>query len=168
MKISTPLKLSFVLGFCGVMTGLQAQESVNSNGGDASGNGGSVSFSIGQIVYTTHRGINGSELQGVIQPYEISMVTAVREINENIFDFNLDCAVYPNPTSNKLTLKIEGNELNHLYYKLFDISGKLIENKRIEDNLTLIFMDNLLPSTYLLKIFQNKNEVKTFKIIKNQ
>jgi len=47
------LKLSAVLLLGLGLTGLQAQESVNATGGNASGSGGSVSYSVGQVV-TSH------------------------------------------------------------------------------------------------------------------
>ncbi|MCB0409870.1 MAG: hypothetical protein KDD29_06595, partial [Flavobacteriales bacterium] len=50
-----------------------AQENTVSSGGDALGVGGSASYSVGQVVYTTHTGVNGSIAQGVQQPYEISV-----------------------------------------------------------------------------------------------
>ncbi len=34
----------------------QAQESVNATGGDATGSGGTVAYSVGQVVYTTNTG----------------------------------------------------------------------------------------------------------------
>ena len=34
----------------------QAQESANASGGDATGNGGTVAYSVGQVVYTTNTG----------------------------------------------------------------------------------------------------------------
>jgi hypothetical protein len=37
-----------------------AQESVNASGGEASGAGGSASFSVGQVVYTTNSAASGS------------------------------------------------------------------------------------------------------------
>ena len=43
---------------------LQAQEAVLSAGGNATGNGGSVSYSIGQVAYTAS-GTNGTVTQGV-------------------------------------------------------------------------------------------------------
>lgn len=50
VKIDTVLLLGLGL------TGLQAQTSANATGGDASGGGGSASYSIGQVVYTTNTG----------------------------------------------------------------------------------------------------------------
>lgn len=71
------LKLSAVLLLGLGLTGLQAQTSVNATDGDVSGSGGSVSYSVGQVVYTTHTGTSGSVAEGVQQPYEISVVTGL-------------------------------------------------------------------------------------------
>ena len=49
----------------------QAQESANSSGGDATGSGGTIAYSIGQVVYTTNTGSNGSVAKGVQHAYEI-------------------------------------------------------------------------------------------------
>jgi len=68
---------AFLLGIG--LTGLQAQESVTASGGNASGAGGTVSYSVGQVVYKTNTGSNGSEAQGVQQPYEISVIIGIEE-----------------------------------------------------------------------------------------
>lgn len=46
------------------------------------------------------------------------------------------------------------------------MKGKLLKSGKITDNKTYIVTNNLVPSTYFVKVFQNNNEVKTFKIIK--
>jgi TRAP-type uncharacterized transport system substrate-binding protein len=38
----------------------QAQENANTSGGVATGSGGTVAYSIGQVAYTTNTGSNGS------------------------------------------------------------------------------------------------------------
>ena len=63
--------------------GLHAQESVNSSGGEATGTGGTASYSVGQVVYTTATGTNGSVAQGVQQPYEISTTVGINETSIN-------------------------------------------------------------------------------------
>jgi len=86
------LKLSSILLLGLGLTGLQAQESVNATGGDASGSGGSTSYSVGQVVYTTNTGANGTVEQGVQRPIEIS-----------VKGINLTVLAYPNPTTDYLT-----------------------------------------------------------------
>jgi len=39
---------------------LQAQEAIPVTGGDINGSGGSVSYTVGQIVYTSNSGVSGS------------------------------------------------------------------------------------------------------------
>ncbi len=146
------------------LTGLHAQESFNATGGNSLGSGGSVSYSVGQVVYTTDTGTNGSVAQGVQQPYEISVVTAIEEAK----GISLMIAAYPNPATDYLHLKIESEKLEDLSFQLYDISGRLLQNEIITDIQTSIFMGDLLPAIYFVKVVQGNKELKTFKIIKTQ
>ena len=47
----------------------QAQNIIPASGGNATGSGGTVSYTVGQIVYVTDTGNTGSVIQGVQQPY---------------------------------------------------------------------------------------------------
>ena len=156
------VKLSFLLLGLG-LTGLQAQNAVPATGGNASGSGGTVAYSVGQVVYTTNTATNGSVVQGVQQPFEISVVTGIEEAK----GINLAVSAYPNPTTDFLNLKVENYDNTNLSYQLFDISGKLLESKKITGNQTSIVMSNLVPATYFVKVTESNKEVKTFKIIKN-
>lgn len=151
--------LTFIFSFSTVT----AQESVNTTGGNASGSGGSASYSVGQLVYTTSTGSAGSVAQGVQQAWEISVITAIEQAR----DINLICSAYPNPTSDLLTLKIDNYDNENLSYKLFDSNGKPLESKKISGNETAITMTNLLSGLYFLKVIDRQIEIKTFKIIKN-
>ncbi|HNW98640.1 MAG TPA: T9SS type A sorting domain-containing protein [Bacteroidales bacterium] len=160
------LKLSVVILLGLGLTGLQAQTAVPSSGGNASGSGGSASFSVGQMVYTTGTGTNGTALQGVQQPYEISVITEIDEAK----GINLIASAYPNPTSDLINLNIDASNtliIESLSYQLFDASGKLLETKKLEANQTSIVTSSLVPATYILKIIEGNKEIKTFKIIKN-
>ncbi len=145
------------------LTNLHAQEAILTSGGNALGSGGSVSFSVGQVVYNTNTGTNVSVAQGVQQPFEISIVNGIKEAS----GINLNCDVYPNPTSDCINLRIENYKIENITYQLYDISGKLISYNRIESEETNIVMKNLVFATYFLKIIQGNNEIKIFKIIKN-
>ena len=163
------LKLSAILLLGLGLTGLQAQETIPATGGNASGSGGSASYSVGQVVYTTNTGANGSVAQGVQQPFEISVVTGITGIEE-AKGINLSVSAYPNPTTDFLILKVDASaslSIQSLSYQLFDMNGKRLQNKKIEGNETSIAMSNLVPATYFVKVLQGNKEVKTFKIIKN-
>lgn len=138
----------------------QAQQAATASGGNASGSGGSVSYSVGQVVYTTITGANGSVAQGVQQPYEISVVLGFEDHQVNLLQ------AYPNPTIDYLTLNVGNSDLSSLNFQLYDITGKLIENKKITNSIETIRMENLPSAIYFLKVTNNNKELKTFKIIK--
>ncbi|MCX6190252.1 MAG: T9SS type A sorting domain-containing protein [Bacteroidetes bacterium] len=126
------------------LSGLQAQQALPTTGGNAQGTGGSASYSVGQVVYTTNTGTNGSVAQGVT------------------------FTAYPNPTTDYLILRIEEYNNPDLSYQLFDINGKILDTHKITIGETTIAMSNFVAGTYILKITNNNQEVKSFKIIKNQ
>jgi hypothetical protein len=151
-----------LLVFC--CTAIHAQEAIPASGGDATGSGGSASYSVGQLVYTTNTGTNGSVSQGVEQ-VQVTTVSGI-DIAKGI---SLQCMVYPNPVVENLTLRIGSNELNisQLSYQLYDYSGKNLEIKQLTGNETNITVSSLAPATYFLKVIQSNKVIKTFKIIKN-
>ncbi|MFN6038760.1 MAG: T9SS type A sorting domain-containing protein [Bacteroidota bacterium] len=139
-----------------------AQVSFNSSGSDATGSGGNVTYSIGQVVYNTHSGINGSSAQGVQQAYEILTLY----YNENAKLISL--IAFPNPTNDNLVLEIGNNIVEELQYELFDLQGKLIKSEKIVDKKVLVDMINEPSSIYYINIYNQENKkVQSFKIIKN-
>jgi len=155
--------LSIVFCLLVVAKTIQAQNAIPVSGGNASGTGGEASYTIGQVVYITNTGTNDSEVQGVQQPYEISIMTAI----ERAKGIYLICSAYPNPTINSLTLKVERDNNRELLYWLYDINGTLIRTQKILSNETHISLESNTPGAYLLKITCGNKIIKTFKIIKN-
>jgi len=145
------------------LTSVKAQEATTTTGGNASGSGGSASYSIGQVIYTTNTGTGGSVSQGVQQPYEISVISGIEE--QGII---LSCTAYPNPTTDYLTLKIEGDAPTHYGASLFDLNGKLLSKLQIDGNQITIPMEQYATGSYILKVIQYNAERKTFKIIKDK
>jgi hypothetical protein len=158
------LKLSVILLFALGLTGLQAQESINSAGGNATGSGGSSSYSVGQAACQIHTATNGSVTEGVQQPYEISVVTAIKDAR----GINLSVSAYPNPTTDHLILEVQDFDLSNLKYQLYDVNGRLLQSKNITVNRSNIAMGNLMPGNYFLKVIHNNIEVKAFNIIKSR
>jgi len=158
------LKLSLVLLFgLGLTINSHAQKAIPASGGNASGTGGSVSYTIGQLLYTTHSGTNGSVAEGVQQPYEISIIVGIEQAK----DITLVCMAYPNPTTDLLILEVENTNREKLFFQLYDLTGKQLVSKRLVDIRTTISMAHLAPATYFLKVRNNQRILKTFKIIKN-
>ena len=156
-------KIGFLLFvICGSVI-CNAQQALSTAGGEATGTGGTVSYTLGQAVNNTITSTSGTVMQGVQQPFEILVVTGIEEAK----GISLEISVYPNPTSNFLRLKVANVKLEKLSYQLYDINGSLLGSNEIVGKETIIQTGNLAPAAYYLRISDNQREVKTFKIIKN-
>ena len=153
------LRISVLLAMLLVSFGLRAQVSVNAAAGNAMGDGGSVSFSVGQMTFSANVGPNGSVTQGVQQPYEISVLSVAEQAE------NINLSVYPNPSTDYLYLTTS-DEISNLSYQLFDMNGRLLQSEKIVGNQTNINMQGLVSATYFVKVNQGNKTVKSFKIIK--
>ena len=141
--------------------GLHAQVSPTAAGRDATGSGGTVAFSVGQVVYTTNTSATGSVSQGVQQPYEIFTV-GIKET-----ELNISISVFPNPTTDNLTLQISDYNNEKLAYQLVDLQGKLVSNGQVSAQQTQINTVSLPPAIYFIHIVNKDNkQVQSFKIIK--
>lgn len=139
----------------------QGQQTVTTTGGSGTGTGGSVTYTVGQVAFSTLPWTNGFIIQGVQQPFEISTVTGIQE--ENI---SLDYVVYPNPTSGILRLIISAPDPENYRFQLFNLNGILLLNSKITDRETEISMEREESTIYFLRVIRNNREVKVFKIVK--
>jgi len=156
-------KTILILGCCllGWGTILKAQQGTVTSGGEASGTGGNVSYTIGQVNYNYQPGTGSGNInEGLQQPFEIYAVG----IDDNT-GVSLTSTVYPNPTVETLTLKVE-SDITGLVYQLFDDNGKLISSSKITEPETTIDMTQLAVAKYFLKVISNNRELRTFKVIK--
>ncbi len=147
------------------LTKINAQQTAVTAGGTSTGPGGSSSYSIGQVVYTASTGSGGSENLGIQQSFTILTVGI-----DNFPEIKLQMAVYPNPTTSFVNLKIDAStelSMESLSYQLSDLNGKRIYNQKITDSETVINLENLPPAIYFLTVTTKNKAIKTFKIIKN-
>ncbi|MCK4465408.1 MAG: T9SS type A sorting domain-containing protein [Bacteroidales bacterium] len=163
-----------LIAFCLLSYGaaIHAQEVVTTAGSYGETTSGSLSWTVGEPVIETITDGTNTLTQG-FQQSKLT-VTSVYELPG--LDFTI--LVYPNPTSDFLTVKVEKNDrLTGLKYHLYDINGKLLLLKQIEGNETTISLKHLKPSTYFLKVYhtgrngrtvvtKDNKEIKTFIIIK--
>ena len=152
--------IALIIFGCSIIS-IQAQQTTASAGGDASGIGGTFSYSIGQVVYTYNYGTDVIMAQGVQQPFEISI------LGLDNYQINLVMQTYPNPTKDYLVLNVHALDLSNMIFQLYDVNGRLIETRTMFSPIETICMMNLPSSVYVLKVTNNNKEVKSFKIIKN-
>jgi hypothetical protein len=140
----------------------QAQVSANASGGDATGSGGTVAYSIGQVIYTTNSGSSGIVAQGIQHAYEIFTV-GIKET-----ELNISLTAFPNPTTENLTLLIRDFNSENLSYQLYDMQNKLIYSGQVTTMQTELNTSSLPSATYFINVVnQEKKKIQTFKIIKN-
>nr|WP_319401299.1 T9SS type A sorting domain-containing protein [uncultured Carboxylicivirga sp.] len=140
-----------------------AQEACVTSGNIADGTGGKATYVVGQVVYNHHQSADVSMTQGVLQPYEISVVTGVE--NKDIV---LEMIAYPNPVSDYLMLKWNTSEkLSDLQVCLYTSEGSLIKQNKVDTNPAQISMTKCIPGIYLLQVISGDKIIKTFKIIKH-
>ena len=158
------VKIIFLLFF--LISGLHAQVShiaIPAAGGSASGGGGTLSYTLGQVGDGLIEDPSGNTLlSGIQQPYELFIINSVDH------DKVIGSAIrtYPNPANDYVILKIQDDIERGYSLSIYDIKGELKKEKKVIQNETKISMEELLPSVYFIKVYRNKEIVKTFKIIK--
>lgn len=141
-----------------------AQNATVTAGGTASGSGGTLTYTIGQIADQRVEGNGRYVIEGVQQPYEIQTVGI-----SSYPGITLEAVVYPNPTSGKVILSIRKYDIpsNGLTAKLYDFNGKLIKSIVVKDIDTEIDFTSYAAATYHLSVVDDKTLLKTFKVVKN-
>ena len=140
---------------------LYAQQAVLTASGNITGSNGSVTYSVGQVAFLTNTGTTGIITEGVQQPFEILIMEGIEEKG-----ITLECSVFPNPAGDFVKLKTDRHEIRNLSFRLYTLTGVLLQNNLIAGSELSIPMDGLVPGTYFLTVIENDNVLKSFKIIK--
>jgi len=157
---SVKIPVAFILLLFFVMGKSCAQTATVATCSEANGVNGTVSFSLGQVFYTSTAAGNNTLSRGIQQPYEITTT-----LGAEIETIALDLSVYPNPTANHLNLKVEDSTL--LTYQLFNSQGILLEANGIKNFSTRIELAAYPSAAYFLVVSKEGRKVKSFKVIKS-
>jgi hypothetical protein len=143
---------------------LQAQSGTVAAGGQTTGSGGSMSYSVGQVDFSIALGAGGTAMQGLQHPFDISLVT---NVEEKEIDFT--AAVYPNPATKGVTLEVPNSFDGKIKFALYDLQGHdIVKEQVVRTDQTYIPMEDLVNGVYFIRITGRNNQVKIFKVIKNQ
>ena len=156
--------------FAFLLTGITiigySQSTIVPVGGDAQGNSGTVSYTVGQIAVENAANSNGSITiaEGVQQPYEIQTVGV-----DDYPQIALNAVVYPNPTDNIAQLQLNGFETpaDGLRAILYDGNGKQLQSVTVTDDLTALQIGQYATGAYYLELRDGKRVLKTFKIVRS-
>jgi hypothetical protein len=158
----TPMKTILILAFALLISfTMHSQDAVTASGGEGSGSGGTFSFALGQVLFTTASDSDGSISHGVHQGAEINSLS-----NPELKTVILKAVTYPNPTTDYVILNVTDPDLINLSYTLINFQGKVLSNRPIVGSDTEIPMQSLSVGVYVLQVNQNNIELKTFQIIK--
>lgn len=164
MKKSLFLKVSLFFLLSGVIC-LNAQEAIVASGGESAGSGGTTSFSVGQVAVLSIINSTGIALQGVQQPWEVFLLTGMKDYE----GLKFDCWVYPNPVEDFLKLKVEGTNTGKICLRLHDALGRIFWSGYVTGPITSIPLTGLDSGIYLFSVTDENNcQNRTFKIFKNQ
>jgi hypothetical protein len=74
--------------------------------------------------------------------------------------------VFPNPTADKVFLKLDMDNIENCLYYLYDLQGREIQNRNITSKQTELSFEPFESGVYILRIIKEKTLVQEFKIIK--
>ncbi len=151
------LLLTFLTGISSLAFSQQATVAA---GGVATGSGGSVSYSIGQVACSAVSGPTGSIIQGVQQPHDL-LITNIKEASTSF-----EAAVYPNPAAESVRITLGTDPTEAIQCNLFDMSGKLVSTRSLSSRQLDMNLNELPVAAYTLQISNSKSTLKTFRIIK--
>ena len=153
-----------LISFLFMMTvGVFAQSAIVPVGGDAQSNGGSVSYTVGQVAVQTSSDGTISVAEGVQQPYEI-MTVGVDDYPQIV----LNAVVYPNPTENIAQLQLNGFEIPSGGFRaiLYDGNSKMLPSLNVTHDITPCKLGQYATGTYYLERRDSKRLLKTFKVLR--
>lgn len=142
-----------------LVTAAQGQQAAVGAGTDAAGGGGSISYSVGQVVYTPVQGPGGTSSEGVQQPYEYLVLSLDPQAAQAG-----GVSVAPNPTSGGVQLAFSTPPGTAQRYRVLNAAGQVLRTGTITSTLVHIPLDDLPPAAYLLRIEGGGDH--TFQIIK--
>ena len=135
----------------------QPYELVSASGASFQNSSGYISYSIGEVLTSTLTSSSTILTQGF---HQTRLRTGVPVINQS----EIGISVFPNPVKNQLILQMD--EYQGFDYLLYNATGSILERGQIVSERTEIDFSALAPAVYLLKVTDNKEEVKLFQIVK--
>ena len=142
---------------------LICQQTVTASGGDVTSSGGSISYTVGQVAYSFSSNLSTEVSEGVQQAFEISTVTYIEPFSNT----EVVISIFPNPTTSNIIIRVSGEYLKPLRYRLVNITGQSILSGEINSSSFELITENLPASVYILHLIQNESQISTQRIIKS-
>jgi len=154
-------KLLFALVFSLCCMGIHAQlqEVVSASGASFKQSSGYITYTIGEILTTTYIGTGAIINQGF---HQTGLPKSWPSSVGTFPDFAM--SVFPNPVNDLLNIQVE--LIQNMQYTLHDVTGVLIDRGLIVDERTEIDFSQLSPAIYILRVFDDNQQIRIFQIVK--
>jgi hypothetical protein len=152
-------KTAFILFSLFATISVSAQEVVSTQGDSYSNASASIDFTIGEVVINTGTDGTNDLTQGFHQ-------TNWTFLGVEDFATNYEAIIFPNPTED--VLNIRTSTFENVTYTLYDAQGKLVMQDILSAEQTPIQVSQLAPGSYSLTLNNQTQNLKTFKLIKQQ
>jgi hypothetical protein len=163
MKSIKITSLAILFAFAGLEGHSQELQVIGSAGSEAMSSGGSLAYTVGEVVVSSSTNAEGTLTQGYHQGFLTP--TAIDEIPAD-----LELSLYPNPASDYII--IESKSLQDFEeIQMFDMSGKLIWNASgngAVDNRITVNFQNRAAGNYIIKLIDSdKSQSFSYSVIKS-
>ncbi len=136
---------------------LSAQEVVSVQGDSYSNASANIHFTIGELVINTVTDGTNDITQGFHQ-------TNWNFVGLEDYAPNYEVTIFPNPTED--ILNIITSEFENMTYSLYDAQGKLVIQNILSAEQTSIQVGQLAQGSYALILNKEKQNLKTFNLVK--
>jgi len=140
---------------------INAQSAIVTAGGNAGGDNGSASYTIGQALYTTDEGESLSISKGIQAVFEVKVIP-----NTSNKESQIDIKAYPNPVTEQLTIDGINDIQQETKAHFYNSAGLLIKSVTITKSKTEISISEFDRGNYVMRIENKNEELISFKIIK--
>ena len=135
----------------------QEQEVVASGGDDFRNSNGSLQWTVGEIVTESY----SNDAGGLNQGFHHGSIS-VTKISENIL--NREISAFPNPAGRIVVIKFDKETC--FEYVVYHMSGEAVLQGKEKQRMFNMPVDQLTSGIYFLKIIEDNQILKTFKIEK--
>lgn len=87
-------------------------------------------------------------------------------ISDRIASFSMDITVFPNPSSDHITIAVDNESIKHLNLEIIDIQGRLVFQSVLRNKSTQIDVAHLEAGTYLVHVSNNSVQGRKILVVK--
>jgi len=122
-----------------------------------------LTFTAGEPLYTTVENTNNILTQGFNQTVFVStQTTNIKEVE------GYTLKVFPNPTQNIVNVEWQTEKTRALTLQITDMQGKTLLRRKTTNTSEQLDISAFADGLYILKISDNRQVIKTFKVQKNR